>query len=143
MVIISREPNACIVFVQSSDPPGPFQLVNGAVSMLSKSPSTAFALSDLLSATCRQKGGENATAVLQRLVELLQGAPPGSQPSLAGRSDAALQAPAHLLAVLTAENPTLATAAYEQGTSLSALRAPGNTCLLFPMPENLNLQPLK
>ncbi len=83
--------------------------------MLSKSPSTAFALSDLLSATCRQKNGENAPAVLLRLVELLRGGLEGSPPTLAGRSDAALQAPSHLLAVLTAENPVLATTAFEHG----------------------------
>ena len=101
--------------MQPVEVPGPVQLVNGAVSMLSKSPSTAFALSDLLSATCHQKNGENAKAVLWQLVELLKGGPEGSQPTLAGRSDAALQAPSHLLAVLTAENPALATTAFEQG----------------------------
>ena len=83
--------------------------------MLGKSPSTAFALSDLLSATCRQKNGENAKAVLLQLVHLLKGGPEGSQPTLSGRSDAQMQAPSHLLAVLTAENPTLATTAFEQG----------------------------
>ena len=88
--------------------------------MLGKSPSTAFALSDLLSATCRQKEGENAQAVLQRLVFLLRGGPSGSPPSIAGRSEAALLASSHLLAVLTAENPSLATTAYEQGMSLQS-----------------------
>lgn len=90
-------------------------MVAGAVSMLIKSPSAAFALSDLLSATCRQKGGIHTKAVLQRLVEELQGSSEGAETRLGGQSDQALQAPSHLLAVLTAENPTLATTAYEQG----------------------------
>jgi len=82
--------------------------------MLSQSPATAFALSDLLTATCRQKGGESCKPVLQRLVEFLK-TPPGAESLAAGRPDSAIQAPAHLLAVLTAENPTLAAEAYAQG----------------------------
>lgn len=123
--------------LQAVEVPGPVQLVNGAVSMLSKSPTTAFALSDLLSATCRQKNGENAEAVLRRLVELLRGAPEGSAPTLAGRTDAAIQAPSHLLAVLTAENPTLATTAFEQGTPRAALLAHIEVSLLVTTHWNL------
>ena len=110
--------------LQPAEPPGPVHLVNGAVNMLTKSSATAFALSDLLSATCRQKQGENAKAVLLRLVELLGGSPQGSKPSLDGRSDAAMLAPSHLLAVLIAENPTLATTAYEQGEHPNISRTP-------------------
>jgi hypothetical protein len=110
-------------------PPGPIQLVNGAVAMLSKSPATAFALSDLLTATCRQKGGENCKFVLQRLVEYLRTAPPGTKPRIAGRSEAAIQAPAHLLAVLTAENPTLAAEAYNQGRTILAKFSATPSCI--------------
>ena len=104
--------------LQAVAPPGPIQLVDGAVAMLSKSPATAFALSDLLSATCRQDGGKNCAPVLQRLVEILRR--PGvwlSNPQSLPL-DVAIQAPAHLLAVLTAENPTLAAEAYAQGMLL-------------------------
>lgn len=98
------------------------QLVNGAVNMLSKSPSTAFALSDLLSATCRHKGGDNAIAVLRRLIELLRGGSEGSPVTLTGRSDAALHAPSHLLAVLITENTLISGLAYQQGAGSAACK---------------------
>lgn len=104
-----------ICLPQGAEALSPLQLVDGAVKMLRTSPTTAFALSDLLSAICRQKEGGNAAAVLQRLLDLLRGFAEGGRPFLSARLDREIQAPAHLLAVLIAENPSLAVAAYEQG----------------------------
>ena len=90
------------------------QLVDGAVGMLAKAPAAAFSLADLLAALCKQNGGENSRAVLEKLVELLRGLMDGA-PCSASRTPASLQAPAHLLAVLTAEDPSLLHIIHEQG----------------------------
>ena len=102
--------------MQKAATPGPVQLVEGAVGMLAKAPAATFSLADLLAALCKQNGGENGRAVLKKLVELLRGLMDGA-PSSADRSPASLQAPAHLLAVLTAEDPSLLHIIHEQGTA--------------------------
>lgn len=85
--------------------------------MLARSPAAAFSLADLLAALTKRDDRAQSGAVLKQLVELLRGCPPGDKPSCSGRQDATLQAPAHLLALLTAGDADLVPPLLEQGKS--------------------------
>ena len=114
----SEQQPICLLCVQDEEAPAEVpnsvHLVDGAVSVLARVPKAAFSLADLLTAACRHEGGKERELVLSRLIGHLRGdvTAAGSQASDSGDQ---LLAPAHLLAVLAAEDAANWEALYKNG----------------------------